>query len=400
MVQNSQGDGAQSVTLDEIIDDRSMREEEFPVTSKCIYLAHAAVSPLPGRTADAIATFAHTVCRSGQFERYHCKAEHRARVLLAELLGASHEEIAFAPSTSAGISMVASGLNLRAGDNVVAVREDFPSNILPWRALVPRGVELRLMAAGPSGVVDLLTLKRWIDGNTKLVALSTAHYVTGHLTPISEISTYLNRRGILLCVDAIQTLGLVPCSVANVDFLVADAHKWLLGPSGVAVLYVNRRSIDRLAPVLVGWKTFESPGVGVDQRLRPSAARFEPGTLNALGIVGLEASAGLLVQFTTRKVAERVGMLTQRLTEGLLSLGLEIVGCRDSTTATTGIVSCSARAGRPLDIVRTAERLADATIIVSMRAAPNGAPCLRIAPHCYNTKDDVDACLSVLKRAP
>ena len=336
--------------------------------------------------------------RGGQLEEFHRQAENGARALLAELLNAHLDEIAFASSTSAALSLLALGLGFRSGENVVAVDSDFPSNIYPWIALRTRGVEVRLLPGGPTGCVGVEDIAAAIDQQTRLVTLSSAHYVTGHSPPVDEIGRLLRRRGILFCVDGIQTLGASALDTSNVDFVVAGAHKWLLGPQGIAVLYVSRRRLDELSPALVGWNSFEAEDYALSDRLRRSASRYEPGTLNALGIVGMHASLRLLKGLAIESVAARVHDLRERLREGLRRLDYVVVGGETNRgiRPSTGIVSFKGRGSRS-DTRTLFARLGLANVVVSLRTDPTGDACIRVAPHCYNSEEEIDSLLDVVK---
>lgn len=238
------------ITLGDILTNEALRQQEFQVTCHEICLAHAAVCPLPSCVIRAVSDYMKQAARAGQFEYLHHEIETQTRCLATELLGASPEEIAFISSTSAGLSLVAAGLDWRAGDNVVIAEGDFPANIYPWLNLQRRGVQVKFIPCNRNGSVTLEDVTNQVDHNTRLVSLSTVHFSTGTPVDVDAIGGVLHKQGILFCVDAIQSLGAMPCSVRYVDFLAADAHKWLLGPQGIGVLFVRRDHLDRLHPIL------------------------------------------------------------------------------------------------------------------------------------------------------
>ena len=151
------------------------------------------------------------------------------------------------------MSFVAAGLNFRKGDNILVYYDDYPSNVYPWMALAERGVEVRLLNTRGLGVIRPQDVMGQVDENTRLVALASCHFISGYRIEHETIGKFLRERGILFCLDAIQTLGAFPTTVEHVDFLAADAHKWLLGPCGAGVLYVRREIQDRLNPPIYGW---------------------------------------------------------------------------------------------------------------------------------------------------
>lgn len=378
--------------LDELLASEERRVREFPVAGNKTYFAHAAVCPLPAAVAKAVVEHAERASREGQFEHLHREAEIGARALAAELIGSSPDEIAFVSSTSAGLSMVAQGLSWRSGDSVVVAAADFPSNLHPWLALRARGVDVRIIQRRADGSIRVEDIEPLLDSTTRLVALSSAHFGIGTPIDVDAIGRSLRSRGILFCLDAIQTLGAHPTRVDHVDFLVADAHKWLLGPQGIGILYVRSRHWDALNPVLLGWKSVASSKdyASLAQELSPSAKRYEPGSLNASGICGLHAALKLVSECGIEQVSRRIRMLRGRIESGLRSQGHDVMG-REGEDGPTGIVSFRPRAQ---DLGELARRLDAEGFVLSTRTDMAGNSCIRIAPHFYNTTEEVDRFLS------
>jgi selenocysteine lyase/cysteine desulfurase len=376
--------------LDELVSDENARRREFPVVAHKTYLAHAAVCPLPACVARALREYVDAIERGGQFEYLHAPAETSARRRAASLIGARAQEIAFAPSTSAGLSMIAAGLPWQRGDSVVVYEGDFPSNVYPWLQLRARGVEVRAIPAAIRGVA-LDDVSARVDGSTRLVALSSVHFATGTRLDLDAIGAYLRARGVLFCVDAIQSLGAVPTLCTHVDFMVADAHKWLLGPQGIALLYVRSEHFERLTPALVGWKSgAASKDFSASERLTlaDGARRYEPGSLNALGVVGLAAALELIERAGIATIAARLALLRQQLTAALVARDYELSGVSDS-----GIVAFT-RAGADMRALQ--QRLDREQVIVSLRSDPLGRACVRVAPHFYNTPAELEHMLALI----
>jgi cysteine desulfurase / selenocysteine lyase len=381
------------VTLEALLADESLRRREFPVVQNKVYLAHAAVCPLAACVVSALSGYLAEVGRGGQFDYLHAAAETQARAIAAELIGAQADEIAFVPSTSAGLSMVAAGLPWKAGDSVVFAAGDFPSNVYPWLALRRLGVVVKAIPARGDGVVTLDDVIAQVDDSTRLVALSTVHYATGAVSDIDGIGRYLERRGVLFCVDAIQSLGALPVSARHVDFMVADAHKWLLGPQGMGILFVRRSRFESLTPVLLGWKSVsaERDFLARSLELAPSARRYEPGSLNALGLVGLHAALHMLRQIGVPAIAARLAGLRGYLADALVRRGFEVIGPTGGVSS--GILSFR-REGQDMQGL---QRTLDAQkIVVSLRQDPRGRACLRVAPHFYNTQAELERLLAAL----
>jgi cysteine desulfurase / selenocysteine lyase len=388
--------GGPSSSLAELLPDEAARRREFPVVEHKVYLAHAAVCPLPARVASAMSAYLAQVGRGGQFEYLHANAEAGARQLAAALIDATPEEIAFVSSTSAGLSLVAAGLPWKAGDSVVITEGDFPSNVYPWLRLEKLGVRVKSIRTQGDGVATLDAIAARVDDSTRLVALSSVHYATGARADVDAIGAYLHARGILLCVDAIQSLGAVPISSQHVDFLTADAHKWLLGPQGMGVLFVRAACFDRLDPVLLGWKSIESSRDFVQQKLAlaRTARRYEPGSLNAIGLIGLHAALSLLHGVGVPAISARLAELRALLVPGLERKGYEVLGPSDAKNRpTSGIVSFR-REGTDMEALCKA--LDQAGIVTSLRHDLAGRACIRVAPHFYTSYAEIERLLAAV----
>jgi selenocysteine lyase/cysteine desulfurase len=340
----------------------------------------------------ALSDYLQHVAKGGQFEYLHAPAEAQARSLAAALIGATPDEIAFVSSTSAGLSMIAAGLPWRAGDSVVIAQGDFPSNVYPWLRLQSQGVVIKSIPARDAAPIGLEDVVAQLDASTRLVALSSVHYATGARTDVDAIGRYLQSRGILFCVDAIQSLGALTLSARHVDFMVADAHKWLLGPQGIGLLFVRRAHFTQLEPVLVGWKSVRAERDFVQHELEfaQSARRYEPGSLNALGLVGLHAALAMLQRLGIDAIAKQLAALRAHLVASLLTRGYDVLG---EPSAASSIVSFR-RAG--VDMQQLQRSLDAQGIIVSLRQDPHGQACVRVAPHFYNTHDELDRLLAQL----
>ena len=227
------------MTVSDILSDERLRQDEFPVCRSKAYLAHAGVAPLARCAADAIGHYSFMAAQDDQ-ETWLPKLHRAARESATKLLvGAQPDEIAFIGPTSLALSMVAGGLTFRRSDNIVIYHDDFPSNVYPWMALAAHGVKVRYLNTRELGRIRPVDVLGQVDESTRLVALGAAHFISGWRIELDAIGKALRQRGILFCVDAMQTLGAFPLSVEHVDFLAADGHKWLLAPIGATVLFVT-----------------------------------------------------------------------------------------------------------------------------------------------------------------
>jgi selenocysteine lyase/cysteine desulfurase len=276
---------------------------EFPQDDCLVYLNHAAVAPWPARTAAAVSAFAReNVSRGATDYAAWTERETELRRQLAQLINArSADEIALAKNTSEALSFVANGISWSAGDNIVSSDEEFPSNRMVWEVLAPRGVELREVALrGSDGADPEARLEAACDARTRLIAVSSVQYASGLRLDVERLGRFCTRGHILLCLDAIQSLGALAFDVqaCNADFVVADGHKWMLGPEGVALFYVRAERLGELRLSEHGWHMTSRPG-DYDSRAwqpAPSARRFECGSPNMLGVHALSASLSLLME--------------------------------------------------------------------------------------------------------
>lgn len=279
---------------------------EMPITERWAYFDHAAVAPLTGRAQRAVNAWAEEYATNGDANSTrHVREVERTRQRGAALIGAVPEEIALVPSTSAGINLVAEGFPWQAGDNVVFPANEFPANQYPWLNLASRGVEARRVEF-PDGRVDWSRMAEACDDRTRIIALSWVGYATGYRVDLDEAVQFARERGAHLFVDAIQGLGVFPIDVVAtpIDFLAADGHKWMLGPEGAGLFYLRREHLELLRPTAVGWHSVahSSDYARIELNLRPNAARFEGGSWNMAGFLGLGASLELLLAYGAKAI--------------------------------------------------------------------------------------------------
>jgi selenocysteine lyase/cysteine desulfurase len=381
------------MTLTELLANEALRQQEFPVTRDQTFLAHAGVCPLPRRVAEAIRICALGGSQADQESVPAAAGLADTRRLAARLVNATPEEIAFVGPTSLALSVVAGGLDWRAGDHVLVYRDDYPSNVYPWMALADRGVEVRFLRARELGAVHLEDVQAQVDERTRLVALAAAHFVTGFRLDVASIGRFLRERGILFCLDAIQTLGAFPTTVEHVDFLAADAHKWLLGPCAAGILYVRRELQERLRPLALGWHNVRCPNfVTQDQiALRSDARRYEAGSQNLLGLAGLHAALELVMELGIDAIAAELVRKRDWVSSALRAQGWSVLNSEASPGNASGILSFTQEAQ---DVPALHARLEAANIRTSLRSDRAGRHYLRLSPHFYNTDEELRRCLA------
>lgn len=386
--------GAQPHEADPLLRLRS----EMPVAGRFVYLNHAAIGPLPRRSAERMAALARVVSETGdrRWPERNAEAE-RVRSLAARLIGArAPHEIAFVENTSTALSAVAEGIDWRPGDNLVGAEGEFPSNAYPWMNVAarrPGEIEIRL-APERGGRIDPEDLLSRIDGRTRLLALSSVQYATGFRSDLERLGAACRERGALFVVDAIQSLGALALDVeaCGLDVLAASAHKWLLGPEGIGLLYVSDRVVERLRPTRAGWRSTRTPyeWAHLDLTFAEGAKRFESGTLNVYGLAAFGGSLEILLEAGAEAIERRVLALAERTAAGFEAAGWTLAAPRDGAFRgeASGIVAGTHPRHRPEEM---AEALAERGVVVSARAGR-----LRAAPHFYNTESEIDRFAAVL----
>lgn len=368
--------------------------QEFALDPALVYLNHAAVAPWPKRTADAVTRFAEENRRRGA-QRYPdwAEVEQRLRERLQRLIGArSCDEIALLKSTSEGLSVIAQGLDWRDGDNVIIPAQEFPSNRIVWEALGILGVQVRAVDIAGNADPESALLAA-VDGNTRLMSVSSVQFDSGLRLDLAQLGRACEAAEVLFCVDAIQSLGAVPLDVREIraDFVVADGHKWMLGPEGIALFYCRRELLETLRLHQFGWHMVEHLGDYDRRDWEParSARRFECGSPNMLGIHALDASLGLLEEAGSEYIYGNIIKNSSYLIEFVENYSdkYRLVTPR-AEHRHAGIVSF-----RPLteDVREMHQRLQSAGVVCALRS---GA--IRFSPHFHTPRQDLERALALL----
>lgn len=379
--------------MSDISDRFSRFRDRMPVTERWAYFDHAAVAPIPGPTRDAMIDWAETIAREGStpYPQW-IEMTDRLRLDAARLVGADRDEIALVTNTTAGINIVAEGFPWQPGDNVVTRSDEFPSNLYPWMQQADRGVEVRRLPVPPSGRIEIDQILDACDDRTRIVTVSWVAYSNGWRHDLDRLVEAVHERGILLFIDAIQGLGVFPLDVRKtpIDFLSADGHKWLLGPEGAGIFYIRKELIDRLRATSVGWHSVVDALKfhEIDLTLTPDASRFEGGTQNTVGQIGLGVSLHMLMEVGAEKCARRLIELTDIACERLAGCGAEILSDRSDEKHKSGIVTFTLPGRDPVEI---RHQCFEQGVLISCRAGR-----LRISPHIYNNEEDIDRLVDAL----
>ncbi|MEE9491794.1 MAG: aminotransferase class V-fold PLP-dependent enzyme [Gammaproteobacteria bacterium] len=361
-----------------------MPNQEFILDDHIIHLNHAAVAPWPKRTVEAVKKFAEENAHIGS-QRYLAwiKTETRLREQLRSMLNAkSTDEIALLKSTSEALSVVAYGLDWSSGDEIVIPYQEFPSNRIVWESLKRFGVniiQVDLMSADSpeQALINAMTDK------TKLLSVSSVQYATGLKIHLESLGLACKDRDILFCIDAIQSLGAFPLDVqtCHADFVMADGHKWMLGPEGLAVFYCRQALIDKLQLNQFGWHMIQAVGEfdQIEWQAADNARRFECGSPNTLGIHALHASLELILETGIDTIAARILENTSVILDNLP----DRVQCLSpiESQRRSGIVTLL-----PIDadLEKCYERLQKNNVLCALRGGG-----IRFSPHYYTGEREI-----------
>lgn len=366
--------------------------DAFPILRHWDFFNHAGVSPLPRVSADAMRRYAEQAETTVYLHSQWYQDMDKLREVCAALINAHPDEVALVKNTSEGISIVANGIDWRAGDVIVTTAVEYPANIYPWMELQrSRGVKLVLV---PEEVdehgANAVPLERLIeaasDPKCRMVTVSHVQFASQQRLDVERLGRFCRQSGKLFCVDAIQSIGIIPVDVRsmNIDFLAADGHKWMMGPEGAGFFYCRRELIEQARPGLVGWaNVVNALDYGsYDYTLRPDAQRFECGSNNVAGFLALKASLELLRSIGIENVSARMKLLTDHLARGVAGKGYRVLSPRAHDQWGGGVCFAS-------------DRHEHKPIVVNLRkqhrteiALREGR--LRASPHFYNTVEQLD----------
>ena len=357
--------------------------KEFPVTQELIFFDHARVAPLPERVRKVVTGFVDEATRFGtaHYETWMAGIE-RSRKSFARLINAGTDEVAFVKNTSEGLSIVANGLDWKSGDNVVIPDIEFPANVYPWWNLKRLGVETRMVHA-IEGRVLFDDLVKQVDARTRLISVSSVECNSGFRFDLNRIGTFCKEKGILFCVDAIQSLGLLPMDVKrdHIDFLSADGHKWMLSVEGLGGFYISKDVLEKVYPVTVGWGNMVNAENFMDYEFafRPGARRFEEGSPNTMSIHAFGSALDLLMETGIENIERRVMTLGDTILEQLNRRGLKVYSSTREGERSGNIAFIMNQ-----DISRLDKWMLENKVKLTVRDG-----LVRLSPHFYNSEDEI-----------
>ncbi|HSJ14613.1 MAG TPA: aminotransferase class V-fold PLP-dependent enzyme [Longimicrobiales bacterium] len=383
------------------LDSRTLRAQEFAALGTRVFLNAAGYGPLPARALAAAEHYQRRRAAAELTEDDFVAALVPARAAAARIVGAHAEEIALCPNTSVGINIAASIVRQRRrqGDprHVIVVSQgEFPANVYPWLALERDGFRVRLIPTDPLGRPDEPALFRALmEPDVAVLALSAVQFSTGWRADLEGLGERCHARDILFVVDAIQAAGVVPLDVRamHVDVLAAGGEKWLLSPYGTGFAFVRAGLCRIHEPELPGWLAFGATAdvnrlCTYEYDLLEDARRFEVGTIAYQDVSAFTAALELLLELGVSRILEHVRALQQPLLEWLRARpGVVLVS--DHDTHASGIMCL-----RGPDLPAWFEALTAADVICALREGS-----LRLAPHAYNTPEDMNHVIATLERS-
>jgi cysteine desulfurase/selenocysteine lyase len=370
--------------------------EQFPVNDQCYYLNHAAVAPWPRCTSNAVQKFAEENCQTGaQGYLTWLKKEQDLRAKLAKLVGSENQDcVALVKNTSEALSFVAYGLIWQAGDIILISDKEFPSNRIVWESLANKfGViikQVHISAENPE--VEILAAINASNDKPKLISVSAVQYASGIKLDLAKLGEACKANGVLFCVDAIQAVGAMEfkCDEWNIDFAMADGHKWMLGPEGLGFFFVREQHIKKLNLYQYGWHMIEGAGDFSIKDWQPAnnAQRFECGSPNMLAGYALEASTDLLLNIGLDNVAHAIEYNHAYLVDRLQAIGAEILSPLESHRR-AGIVTFKFEG---IDSAWLYKQLMSKNVVCANRGGG-----VRFSPHFHTTTACMEGAIETLK---
>jgi len=373
------------------MEDMEKTRDKFPITKNKVFLNHAAQSPPPKPSVEAMSRYVRDFSNFGSVpgEWDDC-----GRPLFAKLIGARPGELALVENTSMGLNIAANVLDYPRGSKIVTTDLEYPSVVYPW--LRKRlGVKVHYVK-NVDGKILLDDMEKAIDDKTVAVALSHVEYANGFRHNLRVLSEIAHEHGAYLIVDAIQSVGALRVDVRrdDVDFLTAACYKWLLSPAGAGYLYVKEDLIEKFEPPLVGWasvdqKIFDNADFWDiwNLKLSKTASRFEAGSPSSVSFVGAREAMKLLLGFGVENITKRIMKLTNNLIEAIRDLSIELQ-TPEEQQCRSGIVNFKMR--NPQEVTR---KLGARGIVVSARN--HG---IRVSPHFYNTEEEIEKLVKEIEK--
>jgi len=369
--------------------------DNYDVNQDLVWLNNCGIVPAGRHIVSAVSDYLQGYARKGVLTEVVKKSEVQRKIknILANLLRCDPEELALIHNTAEGMNYISHGLNLRPGDEIILLENEYPSNYYPWQHWLEKGVKLRTtpMADSPDRFFDKLV--PLINSRTRVISLSTVHWCTGMPLPLEAVGVMCREKKIDFVVDGAQGVGMQPVDVkaAHISYMAFPAWKWLMGPLGVGVLYVPRRNLEELKPVFIGTASVvdDEQYLPYKTTLKPTADRFTISTANFCDWVYFLAALEFIERIGFENVRHRLFELSRHFSDALRNIGFEPFGDRfpDHPTAIIACEHSDIPAGRVL------QHLKRSGIVAAERIGR-----IRFSPHIYIVPEQIDRVIRVLGR--
>ncbi|HHR85391.1 MAG TPA: aminotransferase class V-fold PLP-dependent enzyme [Candidatus Acetothermia bacterium] len=383
---------------------------DFPALHKMVFFGSAGVGPLPRTAMVAMQRYSKELRVDFATAAWEADPVAEVRNLAAKMINASPEEIVIAPSTSAGINLLAGGIKWKRHDNIVINDLEYPANIFPWLHQAHKhGLEVRIVRSR-DGVLPFSELTKAIDRKTRVLAVSHVEFGSGFRNDIPALAEAIHKTGGMICVDAVHSLGVLPVNVQEmgIDVLAAGGYKWLCGPLGSGFAYIREDLAESLDPATIDYKDITADAhdavwnalvsgeeYAMDEApLHRGTQRFQPEGVSPIAVKGLSASLSYMLELGSEAIEERITKLVDYLIDRLQSAKIAIL----SPTAPekrAGIVTIRVpyNLSKPKEARRLEEKLQNAGIV----AHPRGGG-LRLSIHFFNTEEEIDLVIDFISK--
>jgi cysteine desulfurase/selenocysteine lyase len=375
---------------------------DIPLLEELIYLDAASTTPTPKPVVEAMCDYFYNYNANTGRGAYSLavKATQKvkdSRLKIANFINATPEEIVFTKNTTEAINIVANGLSFKKGDSIIVPNIEHHSNFLPWLNLRKKGVDLKVVKANSDGIVDPYSIEKAVDETTRLIAVTHVSNAIGSVQDVHEIGKIAKEKDLLYLIDAAQSIGHMKVDIKemNADFAAFPGHKGTLGPVGTGFLYCNQKRVEEIEPSSLGGGTVLDVSED-DFELESFPARFEGGTGNIAGFIGLGASIDYINRIGMEKIEKHSINLTQELYSSLASI--ENVTCYGNPQNIYGIVSFNINNMHPHDVAKILDEIGGICVrsghhcaipaIKHIGAYEQGGT-VRASVHYYNTSEEI-----------
>lgn len=357
-----------------------------------IYFNHASTGPLSGKIINRINSFL-SGRSTGDISNYQTYLDNSASLKekFGKLLNCNAGEISFSPNVATAMSLLANGLPWQKGDRIILNDLEFPSNVYPFLNLQSKGVEIDFVK-NTNGKILFDDIEKLVTENTKLISISLVQFLTGWLSDAELIGKLCREKGIIFAVDGIQAAGntIIDLQKINADFLAGGTQKWLMGLQGLSYFYISQDLMNKISPSTIGWNSVNNQWALLDYNLdlKENADRFEPGTPNAVGIAAADEALNVFLDFGMENIQNLIKSNTRYLMDRLYENNFHPLLLNADERNFAGITTLQIENSKEIF-----KNLLSQKIYCSLREGY-----LRLSPHFYNTKSEIDAVVSVLSK--